>query len=1076
MTEEQDVNRDLAALPVPLAGALQATGDPWEPYRIIDAGGEPVAAVAEFFRDLQAAGRSEATLRSYGHDLLRWFRFIWAAGVPWNRATRIEARDFCRWMLVAGKPSRPHWRSPDAASAASGEAYAPSVRAHSETVLRCFYQFHLEAGSGPVINPFPLDRTRRGGRAHAHHNPMEPFRHERSGLYRPRVPSRIPRSVPDEEFNEIFARLPSHRDRALVAFYVSTGARASELLSATLAGVDPGRQVITVTRKGTRELQELPASTDAFVWLRLYQVEMEGLIPKGRRQPLWWTLRRPVRPLTYHAVHRMFERAGEAAGSSATLHSLRHTAAYRMAEDPALPLTDVQTVLGHVLLTTTQIYLTPRKEEVIRRVLAHHAEQTRQAAQRAQPAPAARLPARDDGRAVRGPHVMTGTVMFPGIAARPSKARRESARTAFPPRPGGHGLARHQAGSRRGLRTAHQRDIRPGQRRQPGTAQARPEMVPGLAVRPAGRDLAAALDGQRRRRGGRELAGGADRLAARARPGIAVAAGRAVRRPGRVGLRRPRPSLAALPGRQRAGKGALTRSLARTRDPEGFARLQALCDADPHVSAEAVSLTLRRTAEIIAAKGGMVADITVGDVLELMDREAEHFTCPTRDHKVFYRMLREMGIFGDDAPERLRAFRTAGQLTPEELVDRYHLQCRPVRDLIVDYLRERQPAVDYTSLKMLSYYLAQRFWADLEEHHPGIDSLHLPAEVADAWKQRQRTKPQIITAPDGERTVITAERIGYRQCLTPVRAFYLDLSQWAIEDPARWARWAAPCPVGQEEISQRKFARHRKARMDARTRERLPVLPVLVRTVDERRKNSAALLEAARRAQPGETFTAAGQTLTRSVTKAARKTWADDPAAGRRRDLELEDDHAFWAWAAVEVFRLTGCRIEEVLEISHHSLIQYRLPSTGEIVPLLQIIPSKTDEERLLVVSPELADVLSAIIQRIRQPDGSSPARPRLRPLRMRMAAAVPGPVPAPVPQRVPGDQRHLAAGDAGRGPRLHRPERPGHRAAAALHAARFPENLYHGCRHERPSAAYRAGYRGPQGYQYHYGLQGSLS
>jgi hypothetical protein len=55
---------------------------------------------------------------------------------------------------------------------------------------------------------------------------------EGAGLYRPRVPSRVPRSIPDEEFNEIFARLPSHRDRALVAFYVSSGARASELLSA----------------------------------------------------------------------------------------------------------------------------------------------------------------------------------------------------------------------------------------------------------------------------------------------------------------------------------------------------------------------------------------------------------------------------------------------------------------------------------------------------------------------------------------------------------------------------------------------------------------------------------------------------------------------------------------------------------------------------------------------------------------------------------------------------------------------------------------------------------------------------
>jgi hypothetical protein len=102
---------------------------------------------------------------------------------------------------------------------------------------------------------------------------------------------------------------------------------------------------------------------------------------------------------------------------------------------------------------------------------------------------------------------------------------------------------------------------------------------------------------------------------------------------------------------------------------------------------------------------------------------------------------------------------------------------------------------------------------------------------------------------------------------------------------------------------------------------------------------------------------------------------------GAEGHLGHDEDHAFWAWAAVETLRLTGYRVEELLEISHHSLIQYRLPTTGEIVPLLQIIPSKTDEERLLVVSPELADVLSTIIRRIREPRRDSPARPRLRPL-----------------------------------------------------------------------------------------------
>jgi site-specific recombinase XerD len=375
---------------VPQVGRLIDSEDPWEPYRIVADDGTSMEAVSAWFADLLAAGRSTATLRSYGMDLLRWFRFLWAIGVSWDRVTRTEARDFSRWLQVAGKPTRPHWRHRDepVSTTSAHTAYSASVRAHSETVLRSFYDFHRDEGSGPVLNPFPLDRSRRAGRAHAHHNPMEPHRKERSGLYRPKVPTRIPRAVPDEQFNEIFARLPSHRDRALVAFYVSTGARASELLSVKLGGVDPGRQLIRVVRKGSGAVQELPASVDAFVWLRLYQVEMGDLIPAGRRQPLWWTLRRPVHPLTYHGVHRMFERVNNRTGTAATLHSLRHTAAYRMAEDSTLPLTDVQEVLGHAQLTTTQIYLTPRKEDVIRRVLAHHAEQTRRAKERVVPLPA----------------------------------------------------------------------------------------------------------------------------------------------------------------------------------------------------------------------------------------------------------------------------------------------------------------------------------------------------------------------------------------------------------------------------------------------------------------------------------------------------------------------------------------------------------------------------------------------------------------------------------------------------------------------------------------------------------------
>jgi len=242
-------------------------------------------------------------------------------------------------------------------------------------VLRGFYDFHLEAGTGPMVNPFPLARARRAGRLRAHRSPMEPATAERTGRYRPKVGPGTPRYIPDVRFNELFAQLGSHRDRALVAFWVSTGARAAELLGVTAGDVDPGQQLITVVRKGTRALQALPASPDAFVWLRLYEAQLHDLVPAGRDQPLWWTLRRPWRALTYDAARLMFTRANAALGANWSLHDLRHTAASRMARDPQVPLTDVQWVLGHAHLSTTQRYLNPLTEDVIEGMLAFHARQ-----------------------------------------------------------------------------------------------------------------------------------------------------------------------------------------------------------------------------------------------------------------------------------------------------------------------------------------------------------------------------------------------------------------------------------------------------------------------------------------------------------------------------------------------------------------------------------------------------------------------------------------------------------------------------------------------------------------------------
>ena len=408
----------------------------------------------------------------------------------------------------------------------------------------------------------------------------------------------------------------------------------------------------------------------------------------------------------------------------------------------------------------------------------------------------------------------------------------------------------------------------------------------------------------------------------------------------------------------------LTAEMARTRDPAVFAELSALCEG--RVGLQCQQRALTNVAIIMAVKGGNVAAVRVGDCLELLATAARTRTSNDRhaESPLFYQLLRAHGDLGPDAPAAIEMFFGRGQPSCEQLIDRYHIACRPVRDVLVDYLRERQPAVDFSSLQQLAYLLGKLFWADLETHHPGIDSLQLPREVAAAWKQRVLTRPKAIKG-QGQ---VTVPRLDGRSVLTAVRAFYLDLAEWADDDPARWGPWAVRCPVSASDASHKKARLQRKSRMDTRTRERLPVLPTLLAWVAAERARTAELLAAAEKIQPGELFTAAGATLRRAVLKTSTtgRIWAEDPDGGARRDLSFEEHRGFWTWAMVEVLRHTGIRIEELTELSHHALIQYRLPSTGELVPLLQIVPSKTDAERLLVISPELADVLSTIVARIR--------------------------------------------------------------------------------------------------------------
>jgi hypothetical protein len=415
-----------------------------------------------------------------------------------------------------------------------------------------------------------------------------------------------------------------------------------------------------------------------------------------------------------------------------------------------------------------------------------------------------------------------------------------------------------------------------------------------------------------------------------------------------------RPSLkwAAAACRQSGWRAAM----ALHRDPEGFAELAAHVGPaiwDGHLGFESRT----QLAILLFAKGGLIGDITVGDCLQLWETEGHILPSRARTRSLFYAWLRDLGQFPQDSPVTLRAINArAGQVSVEQLVDRYQVQCEPIRDLLVAYLAERQPSMDYTTLEDLSRILVLHFWKNLERHHPGIDSLRLPPEVAIAWKQRIQTKVTQRRMSDGSLAEITGPRANYVYIMANTRSFYLDLAQWAAEDPARWGPWGTPCPIRETDLAIKKERSRRKARMDQRTRERLPSLPLLVRTAEQRLQDAQVRLKALEDSPNGSWFTVLGDTFYKpakgSVGSSTPVAWVRC-RDGRRRNVAQEENRAFWGWAGVEFLRHTGARVEEMLETSHHSLVQYRTPDNGQVIPLLQVAPSKTDEERLLVRQPQ---------------------------------------------------------------------------------------------------------------------------
>ncbi|MGW7296682.1 tyrosine-type recombinase/integrase [Streptomyces sp. NPDC054829] len=387
---------------------------------------------------------------------------------------------------------------------------------------------------------------------------------------------------------------------------------------------------------------------------------------------------------------------------------------------------------------------------------------------------------------------------------------------------------------------------------------------------------------------------------------------------------------------------------------------------------------------LLAVQGIGFADLTPAALLHHAhaSRAAKAVLRPgKKDANVFaghaaWNVLHAMGHFPASTPATMRQALHRGQLTLEELVDRRSIRNQSVRQLLLDYFHRRKSDTDYASLVHIVRHVAHLFWARIEEINPEQADLNIPADLYSAWRQ------QIGVRHDGK------PRIGVDAIVIAVRSFYYDLHTWSADEPERWAPWVAPCPVPPSEL--RGLAKRRRRineRSADRTRLRQPLLPLLVRHVEERYDRTRTLLEQASAAVTDTAFTHGGRTYRRVLTEEDRTlARAGHHTPVRVRDdtgqlvqIEAEEETAFWDWAAVETLRHSGVRIEEMCEISHLSIRHYQR-NNGEMVALLVISPSKTDRERVIPMSAELFHVIASVIRRHTRDGNPVPILPRFDP------------------------------------------------------------------------------------------------
>jgi integrase/recombinase XerD len=276
-------------------------------------------------------GLSRNTLDSYGGDLVRYADFLRGLGIDEiGKTSKTEAMAYLLSL----------WK----------QGLSPKTVARSISVLRGFYRWLADEGvlAGNPLEDMESPRTRRS----------------------------LPEVLSVDEVESLLNQPdPSHpigmRDKAMLELLYAAGLRVSELTQLPLSNVNVEAGFVIVLGKGSKQ-RVVPMGQEALHWLNQYLEDSRTKLLGNKRSPLVF-VSQWGRGMSRQAFWKTIKKYALMAGIRKKIspHTIRHSFASHLLDGGA-DLRSVQSLLGHVDISTTQIYTHVTRERLKRVHARYH--------------------------------------------------------------------------------------------------------------------------------------------------------------------------------------------------------------------------------------------------------------------------------------------------------------------------------------------------------------------------------------------------------------------------------------------------------------------------------------------------------------------------------------------------------------------------------------------------------------------------------------------------------------------------------------------------------------------------------